>query len=447
MSAPGSQIELHAIDEFHLRKIQDAGYIRAFLLNEKLFGSALDFPHYQFVMIEQLDELMTGKLSHPKCLGPILRSEDRELVHIQPERIQYFEKVELRVTSLKSAELALSRLNELGAFEIYLELAHGVSTSVLQKLLKNLKYPKLTFPLRAYDLKSESYDNWFELESFPDPIYDQRRNQPEFSVVIPHFESPYFLSDVLFHLDRVREASRLEVLVVDDGSREESVRYIEYFIKKHCPQLDVAILSWSRGPKIFRAGSCRNMGAHYSRSENLVFLDSDMLVPENFVEKLDSCFQVADVTQFKRLHIPPELSHESSRYENLIGNFKLFIEEQEYWAPLFESENWMDLPQFWKFTCTYALAIRKRHFVESGRFRRNFIQYGFEDTDLGYRLARMGLKFRIEKTPLLHLSTKMEKGGWLFRYNKMQKIKPMAQVFYKLNQDPEIYESLRSLMD
>lgn len=441
-----SSIEIFELDKGQLELVFRQGYVDSFILNESLFSETLEHPYYRFISGQQLAHnsfIPEG----PHFKGYILRATDLELRTIPAESLKAVDCIELQITKYKIAIDVLKRLNAIKSFQIIFDLKKKTPVVHLQKILQNLNFNKLTFPSRFYEINDENFKNWLDLESYNQPIYENRKGQPDYSVIVPHFESPHFVCNVLFHLSQVQPKSRLEVIMVDDGSKPETVNYILYFVKKHCKELSLAVYNWSRGPKVFRAGASRNYGAHFSNSENLIFLDSDMLVPPNFCDILDACFDQADVTQFKRLHIPPELSTETTSYEDILNHPSLFIEEREYWSPLFDADNWMKFENFWKFTCTYALAVKKKDFLDVGRFRRNFIRYGFEDTDLGYRLAHQGATFRIEKTPLLHLSNKMEKGGWYFRYQKMQRIKPMAQTFFRLNQDPRIYDSLRSLMD
>ena len=133
---------------------------------------------------------------------------------------------------------------------------------------------------------------------------------------------------------------------------------------------------------------------------------------------------------------------------DLVNSENLFTEEASYWNTLFEADRWTDLTDYWKYTCTYALALKKSRFVTEGRIRRNFIRYGFEDTDLGYRLFKANCKFKLEKTPLLHLTGKPDLSqGFLFKLYKMNRISPMAKTFYKLNLDSDIYSKFQSLLD
>jgi GT2 family glycosyltransferase len=142
------------------------------------------------------------------------------------------------------------------------------------------------------------------------------------------------------------------------------------------------------------------LGAGNSKGHHLVFLDSDILVPKNFLEDLANQFKEADVIQYVRRHILPEKSNSHVEQSNLNLDQDTYIEESHYWKPFFTTDSWISMPFFWKYTCTYCLAVRADDFFSVGRFKRTFVSYGFEDTDLGYRLANKGLRLSSQNLQL-----------------------------------------------
>jgi len=453
----GSWIEIESVKPELLHQVWNLGNVSAFVLNQNLRETLNGLPYYRFVTLETWP-LALGILESPDYLGAILRLKDAEIQE-SPERVSeillHVRYIELTCTNEKSCLAALEILKGFNRpIDCWLSPLMSLSNRRYNRLLEAVQqsslFSPLRFPMRPYDLPHPEFQSWIELESFGPAIYQQNlRSGARYSVVIPHFENKHFVCNSLLHLAGADRSEELEVLVVDDGSTHKSLEYIQYFARKNCPSLSFQLFSWSRrfdfknGQKVFRAGASRNWGAHYASTENLLFLDCDMLVPKSVLSVLDSCFSLADVTQFKRIHIPPAESHEGISYEEA-QNAKLYIEEESYWSQLFDADDWMSLPDFWKYTCTYALAMKRSDFIQVGRIRRNFIQYGFEDTDLGYRLAKEGKKFRLEKTPLLHLTAKEENtNSWQYKHEKMRRIQPMAKVFYQLNQDPRIYDSFQ----
>lgn len=105
------------------------------------------------------------------------------------------------------------------------------------------------------------------------------------------------------------------------------------------------------------------------------------------------------------------------------------------------------MPFFWKYTCTYCLAVRREDFFSVGRFRRAFVSYGFEDTDLGYRLHKKGLRFHLSKLVTLHLTpptSAMNSGG--SDYKRFLALSKTAKIFFLSNLDIEIYKHFINYM-
>lgn len=455
----GKNIEINEIDLPLCRHILSLGHVTTFILNEDLINKNLgDLPYCRFLGLE---ERVNPQAEGAGFRGYVLRVSDKSISDLSlvdlKKQVQSLSHIDLEITSYKAARNALLKLRELKSFTLHLSPGSKLAPREFNKVLIDIntkeKYFPLSFSDKTYDLTHPEYDNWIELENFRPPIYQQNHRPSHYTVIIPHYENKFFVCNVLAHLNRVKSSEALEVIVVDDGSKVGTLEYIQYNARRNCPNMNFSLFSWpdvsrfSNGKKIFRAGASRNWGAHYASSESLLFLDSDMLVPENFLQVLESSLNKSDVTQFSRLHIPQMLSHEGVCYQDL-GFEKLMIEEEAYWSQLFNAKDWMALPDHWKFTCTYALGIKKSLFESIGRIRRNYIQYGFEDTDLGYRLAQAGKVFRLEKTPLLHLTEKLENSNsWFYKLDKMRRLQPTARMFYYLNQNKCIYESLQSMID
>lgn len=96
---------------------------------------------------------------------------------------------------------------------------------------------------------------------------------PFVSVVIPVYNEANCIRECVESLLR-QDFSPLQVLTVDDGSVDESVRI--------CEDLKIAVLRQKhRGP-----GTARNLGARNARGNILVFVDADMVLGPDYVSKL-----------------------------------------------------------------------------------------------------------------------------------------------------------------
>lgn len=319
-------------------------------------------------------------------------------------------------------------------------------------------FPKLQVrPLPGLELYDENIDVSLDLE----PLLDSPRielkihnSEIKYSFIIPTYNSKHFLSNVIKHiLQQSISREKFEIIVVDDGSSDDSAIYIDSFLVSEGLTGNLRYFYWPKPitkpfeKPVFRAGLCRNIGANNAKGTHFIFLDSDILVPESFLFDLEQCFKNNDVIQYVRHHIKPDKSTSYVNQKTLDLTKDVYIEEESYWGPYFNHNKWSEMPYFWKYTCTYCLALSKKDFFSVGRFRRAFVSYGFEDTDLGYRLFKKGLRFHLSKLATLHLTPpiqSMNSGG--YQYKRFLALSKTAKIFFLSNLDLEIYNHFHNYM-
>lgn len=97
----------------------------------------------------------------------------------------------------------------------------------------------------------------------------------QFSIIIPVYNRPQEVDELLESLC-LQTLKDFEVIVVEDGSSETC----EDICKKYTQRLDLHYYFKSNsGP-----GPSRNYGAERSHGEYLIILDSDVIVPENYLQ-------------------------------------------------------------------------------------------------------------------------------------------------------------------
>jgi len=322
----------------------------------------------------------------------------------------------------------------------------------------NQSYPNLPVrPLPGLELYDENIDTVLDLEPLLDSPEIQLQipdSNIKYSFIIPTYNSKHFLSNVIKHiLQQSMPPARYEIIIIDDGSTDDSAIFIESFLRSEGLEGNLRYFYWPKPvtkpfeKPIFRAGLCRNIGANNSRGTHLIFLDSDILVPAKFLFDLEQCFKSNDVVQYVRRHINPEKSTSYVNEKMLDLSNDTYVEEEAYWGPYFNSDKWSEMPFFWKYTCTYCLAVSRENFFSVGRFRRAFVSYGFEDTDLGYRLFRKGLRFHLSKLATLHLTPpiqSMNSGG--YQYKRFLALSKTAKIFFLSNLDLDIYHHFHNYM-
>ncbi len=204
---------------------------------------------------------------------------------------------------------------------------------------------------------------------------ERRGSDPLVTVLIPTYERAAVL-------DRTLEAlagqtwERLQVVVVDDGSSDGTPGVLERWSRD--PRLDlVAIRQENTGQ-----GIARNHGLRHARGELVLFLGDDTIPEPELVAE--------HVAMHRRIGTPcavvgytgwdPETVRETAalRYANEEG-------PQFGYAHMADGE---EMP----FTCFYTSNVSvPRDALGETPFDPSFRVYGWEDVELGYRLALRGL--------------------------------------------------------
>lgn len=101
----------------------------------------------------------------------------------------------------------------------------------------------------------------------------EKDEKTKVSIIIPVYNEEKHISACLDNVLR-QHYPDFETIVVDDGSTDRSIDIIRRYPVRLIQQKH-------RG-----AGAARNLGVKHSRGEILVFIDSDQILDEHFVEKL-----------------------------------------------------------------------------------------------------------------------------------------------------------------
>jgi len=173
----------------------------------------------------------------------------------------------------------------------------------------------------------------------------------------------------------------IEILVVDNGSTDDSVS----LVKEHFPQVRVILnganLGFSRG---------YNAAVPHARGKFLVFLNNDIVVKQGWLEPIVDTFlenPKIGITSCKMLFYGTNIIN------NIGGYLKLCTGAGE--LGFGESENSIKLNKIIEpfYASGAALAIRREIFELLGGFDSKMFAYG-EDLDLCWRARLAGFKIR-----------------------------------------------------
>ncbi|MFH1375510.1 MAG: glycosyltransferase family 2 protein [Patescibacteria group bacterium] len=198
------------------------------------------------------------------------------------------------------------------------------------------------------------------------------------SVIIPTFNRADVLRRNLNLLaTQTLPKEDFEVIVVDDGSRDETPRLLREFVDKHV--LDLKVFTQNNAGQ----GVARNLGIERSGGEILLFLGDDMLPKPDLLER------------HYRFH-SANLEKERSALGKVTWHPEIRVSRFMRWLThsgvqfKFHDLSHGEQTDFWRFY-TANISI-KRELLGRERFDQDFSGWGFEDAELGYRLQEKGME-------------------------------------------------------
>ena len=190
------------------------------------------------------------------------------------------------------------------------------------------------------------------------------------SVVIPTYNRLPILRKCLTALEQQRlvaPVQRFEVVVVDDGSTDDTVAWLE----EQAAQLPhVRLIRQEHGGP----AEGRNRGVEAALGDVIVFIDSDLVVTADFLVNHGRALQ----------------EHWQRSGDRLCFTYGAVINTANFEEPTREPHKPTDLS--WAYFATGNVAIDRSLLLRSGLFDTSFRLYGWEDLELGERLRRLGVR-------------------------------------------------------
>ncbi|MDE5081484.1 MAG: glycosyltransferase family 2 protein [Trichodesmium sp. St18_bin1] len=189
-----------------------------------------------------------------------------------------------------------------------------------------------------------------------------------FSIIIPTYNRLGILEKCLRALESQtyeQHITEYEVIVVDDGSTDDTVPWLKANATEF-PHLQLWPQS-HHGP-----AAARNLGVEVARGNFIIFIDSDLVVTDNFLQA----------------HANTLIKY--GKKSNRIFTYGRVINTCNFDFPTLEPYKLTDFSA--AFFATGNVAIARHWLIEAGLFDTSFKQYGWEDLELGIRLKKLGLK-------------------------------------------------------
>jgi glycosyltransferase involved in cell wall biosynthesis len=296
---------------------------------------------------------------------------------------------------------------------------------------KKQKEKKRKDPGRSSDKKQKDTDHSLEKEHKDTDRPLNNDQNIEVSIIIPSYNryplnlfSLYALENQTFPL------SKMEVIFIDDASTDET----EKKLKNYKPPYH---FKYIRNMQNLGRAKVRNLGIQSSRGKILIFLDAEMISEPDFVKNHYEFHQsnqnaiLSGVMHSKNVItcIFPETSKTTLTVLNknsnpivskVLKNYqqsnqspypllnKTDISNQSYKDLTVKTNGWFnvitqnfgeELKEFqfpWMAFLTGNVSFTIELIKNSGMFDEDFIKYGYEDWEFGYRLNKKGAKFFVK---------------------------------------------------
>ena len=213
----------------------------------------------------------------------------------------------------------------------------------------------------------------------PQYLLTNRKQDPLLSIIIPNYNYGRFLADC-FHSIEISDLSPalIEVIIVDDASRDDSISKIKWLMKKS--PLSIRLIRNAQNIGLVKT---RNKGIRAAKGEYLFFLDADNMISR-------SCLS----SHLAAMEADPTVSAAYAPIQD--------VEDGTLQVRGIRSNQAYDYGRLLRGNYIDAMAMfRKKDLIELGNYDEQLPRGGWEDFELWLRVGRQGKNVRfIEGPPL-----------------------------------------------
>lgn len=203
----------------------------------------------------------------------------------------------------------------------------------------------------------------------------QSHNSVEASIIVPTFNGASRIGSCLDALLEQTAGRDAEILVVDDGSTDNTVDVVRRY------STVVLINQANAGP-----AAARNRGAMESSGKVILFTDDDCIAASCWVNSMLQPFDDPEVVGAKGAY--------RTRQKSLVARFVQIEYEDRY--RLMNGADSID------FVDTYSAAFRRERFFEMDGYDTSFPVACAEDIELSYRMSNSGWKMKFAPEAIVY---------------------------------------------
>lgn len=199
------------------------------------------------------------------------------------------------------------------------------------------------------------------------------------SVIIPTYDAEKTIINTLnSFISQTFDKDKFEILIVDDGSTDNTKKLVNEFINKYGNLLSIKFIEISHKG----AAAARNVGIKNSLGDIIVFIDSDCIAPTNWLEEIARTLSRSEEKCAGICSIYEPINNKSliSRFIQYDHEFRVF--------KVISINNSTD------FVGSYGVAFKKSALLNAGLFNEKFTSADGEDADLSYRITSLGYKLK-----------------------------------------------------
>lgn len=235
------------------------------------------------------------------------------------------------------------------------------------------------------------------------------------SVICTTYNRPDALYAVLNGLSHQKD-SNFEVVIADDGSRDETRELIRAFSRSSPFKLTHA---WQED-KGFRAAAARNLALKYCQGEYVLLLDGDCIPFPGWISNHRVLSENGWTVPGQRILTSESFCKELLNNQRLLENFDWSVPylrelsregKINRYSPILSlgarsCSFWRKLkPANWKKARSCNWGVWKKDLDAVNGFNESIVGWGHEDSDLAIRLMNQGVRFKSGSfaTAVLHL--------------------------------------------